>query len=234
MAIDGIGNIKSTGSLDPSLTAAPARDTKSEAIGAEEFLQLLVTQLKHQDPLDPMKNEDFAVNLAQFNQLEQLIGINDKLKGQQGGDVSSLAAYLGTEVLLGDSVKVEDGNGGDVAFSLGSNTINGTLEFLKPDGTVVGQANLGALSAGNQTVALRNLNLPDGKYNVRLTANGTDGRTHTPAVSAAGIVSGFIPGPDPVLLVNGQEISPADIKEVRQAPVGSVDEPAAPEEEDEE
>ena len=47
--------------------------------GENAFLKLLVEQLKHQDPLAPQDGAQFVAQLAQFNSLEQLISINDRL-----------------------------------------------------------------------------------------------------------------------------------------------------------
>src|SRR5690606_10893139 len=89
-----------------STAATIALQKKNGASGQNEFLNLLVTQLKNQDPMEPMKNDEFAVNLAQFSQLEQLISINEKV-GNEGVDLGTLSAYLGHEVTLGgDSVSV--------------------------------------------------------------------------------------------------------------------------------
>jgi flagellar basal-body rod modification protein FlgD len=52
-------------------TATPSSDGP-KAMGQDEFLKLLVTQLQHQDPLNPIENEDFIAQTAQFSQLEQL------------------------------------------------------------------------------------------------------------------------------------------------------------------
>ncbi|HDJ29118.1 MAG TPA: flagellar hook assembly protein FlgD, partial [Proteobacteria bacterium] len=46
------------------------------ALGQEQFLKLLIEQLKNQDPLNPMDSTDFTAQLAQFSSLEQLFGIN--------------------------------------------------------------------------------------------------------------------------------------------------------------
>ena len=71
-------------------------------MGKEEFLTLLVNQLQHQDPLNPMDNQEFAVQLAQFSQLEQMIDINKKLGSDKTSstELASLASFLGRNVVL--------------------------------------------------------------------------------------------------------------------------------------
>jgi flagellar basal-body rod modification protein FlgD len=53
--------------------------TKKTESGENAFLKLLVEQLKHQDPLEPQDGTQFVAQLAQFNSLEQLISINERL-----------------------------------------------------------------------------------------------------------------------------------------------------------
>jgi len=48
----------------------------TQEIGKTEFLKLLVTQLQHQDPMNPVDNQEFIAQLATFSSLEQLISIN--------------------------------------------------------------------------------------------------------------------------------------------------------------
>lgn len=65
------------GDVAPAGTsAALANDA---ALGRSAFLNLLVTQLQHQDPTQPQADGEFLAQLAQFSQLEQLQQLNDKI-----------------------------------------------------------------------------------------------------------------------------------------------------------
>lgn len=60
--------------------------TNASAMGRDEFLKMLVAQLKNQDPLNPMDGKDMAAQLAQFSTVEQLIQMNKTLENQQSRD----------------------------------------------------------------------------------------------------------------------------------------------------
>ncbi len=49
------------------------------ALGKDAFMNLLVTQMQHQNPLEPQADGEFLAQLAQFSSLEQLQGINDNI-----------------------------------------------------------------------------------------------------------------------------------------------------------
>ncbi len=61
-----------------SSTATTATKGKS-ALGKDDFLKLLIVQLRNQDPMDPMKGTEFATQLAQFSSVEQLSNISSSL-----------------------------------------------------------------------------------------------------------------------------------------------------------
>ncbi len=88
-------------------TPVPTRE-----LGREAFLQLLTVQLKNQDPMDPVKNEAFVAQLAQFSSLEQLQNINPSLtEGNKAGsdnNAATLAAVSNNTAvsLIGKQVEV--------------------------------------------------------------------------------------------------------------------------------
>jgi flagellar basal-body rod modification protein FlgD len=77
-----MNNINATDPLNGLYSQAAsqtANQNKDNKVGADTFLTLLVAQLKNQDPLNPQDGTQFVAQLAQFNSLEQLISINQRL-----------------------------------------------------------------------------------------------------------------------------------------------------------
>lgn len=218
MATDAVGNTNTSSVLDKltaSLNGTAATAPKKNELGKDAFIKMLVEQLKNQDPTEPIKNEDLAVNLAQFSQVEQLVDINKKLDGGGLTDSASLAAFLGREVLVdGDSVDVQSGNGGSLFFELPSATQSTTLQLLDSSGSVVAEENLGALPSGRQVLNLSDMAIRDGTYSVSVKATTMAGEEFSPSTSTGGLVTGFIPGADPTLLIGDKEVKAADIKMV--------------------
>ena len=69
---------------------------KNDELGKEAFLQLLVTQLKNQDPLDPQDNSSYIAELAQFSALEQMTNVVTNLE-----DLGKVVGNIDTSVLVG-------------------------------------------------------------------------------------------------------------------------------------
>jgi flagellar basal-body rod modification protein FlgD len=209
-----------TGGITGSTSASGVQLTpkgKNEQIGQQEFLNLLVTQLKNQDPEAPMDSKEFAVQLAQFTQVERLISIDQKLSTQsEAATMGSLAGYLGHKVVLdSQSVDVKGGQGGDLQIDLARESSAAKVQLLDSSGKVVGEKELGQLKSGKQVVSLNDLGVPDGSYSLKVVAlSRFGGGTVDATAQVIGLVSGFIPGPDPRLIVNGRTVSMGAIREV--------------------
>lgn len=77
MNINGINALSSTTPTTQTNTTAASKSDKASETDA--FMTLLVTQLKNQDPLEPQDGTQFVTQLAQFNSLDQLIGIKQSV-----------------------------------------------------------------------------------------------------------------------------------------------------------
>ena len=69
----------STSGSSSNGTSSAITDAAGGAMGKNQFVQLLVTQMKNQDPMNPMDGKDLAAQLAQFSSVEQLMNINTQL-----------------------------------------------------------------------------------------------------------------------------------------------------------
>lgn len=103
----------STVSSTTSSTTTTTTSSSTEA-SEDQFLQLLVTQLQNQNPLDPLDNAEFTSQLAQFSMLEELEGMSESLEENlvysQSLNNTMLLGLVGQHAVVeGDEVTVEDG-----------------------------------------------------------------------------------------------------------------------------
>ncbi len=205
------------------------------SLGKEEFLQLLVAQLRNQDPLSPMKGEEFAAQLAQFSSVEQLMGIQDQLKLQfeldsaalEAGASTSALGLVGREVVgAGDWMEVREDGSDPLTVGLAAEG-EGWLTILDPSGVEVAAGPVGFLLAGRNQVDPGALvsDLPPGGYRYRLSVTGADGQPVEAQTFSRFRVEGVRFGPDgPVLLgPGGAQVPLGSVVEVRWP--GSAGEP---------
>lgn len=230
--ISGANKIPDFSAVDPSkapansVTAGEKNTATGQVVGKDDFLKLLVHQLQHQDPLDPMKSEEFAVQLATFSQLEQLIDINKKLDnlpasgtdgtGTAGTDsISTMASFLGYDVALKDqTATVANGEGPKVQVELPEGVRSARIDFVDASGAVVGSKTLDGVTSGKQTYSLSGLDVRNGDYTVKGVAVDPSGRFVDVTPKVVGTVEGFVLDPEPALLVGGQSVKLDDVSEV--------------------
>jgi flagellar basal-body rod modification protein FlgD len=106
---------------------ASTADSPARAIGMQDFLRILLTQLTYQDPLKPMDNQQFMAQVAQFTSLQQAQDTNAKLDA-----LLSTQAALQSVGLIGKTVQVSTSNGNVVgtvtSLSLAGETPQLTLQ----------------------------------------------------------------------------------------------------------
>jgi flagellar basal-body rod modification protein FlgD len=99
---DPLAATTNSAAADPSTSSASTDPTS--ALGNENtFLQLMVAQLKNQDPTQPVDSTTFLTQLAQFSSLEQLIGINQGVQQLDTTGSTSSTASSSTDSQNGTS-----------------------------------------------------------------------------------------------------------------------------------
>jgi hypothetical protein len=109
--IDAVGTPTYTppiGSIEPT-SGAPSALGGGGKMGKDEFVKLLVAQMRHQDPLNPMDGQQMAAQLAQFSSVEQLVTLNETMAAQASGQTALLESLGGSLTLgaIGKSVEVD-------------------------------------------------------------------------------------------------------------------------------
>ena len=205
----------------PTATTGKTSSTKKgDEMGQVEFMKLLIAQLKNQDPEAPVDSKEFAVQLAQFTQVEKLTAIDQKLASQSQNNISSMAGYLGQQVKLNSSeVTVGGGQGGQLQIDLSAASPLVKVDLLDTDGKVVGTKTFENLSAGKNIVTLDGLGINDGRYGFSVAATRPSGAGfYKPVAAVSGLVTGFVPGPDPKLVIGTQEYAVGAVQEVTLTP----------------
>jgi flagellar basal-body rod modification protein FlgD len=93
-----------------SQTSTSSSTNKSNGLGETAFLNLLITQLKNQDPLNPMKDTEFIAQLASFSSLEQMTTINTNI-----GNLLAQQNYTNAAGMIGKQITTSDNKSGVVS-----------------------------------------------------------------------------------------------------------------------
>lgn len=208
-----------------------ARDR--QAMGKDQFLTLLVAQLKHQDPLAPMENQEFTSQMAQFSTVEQLFSVNDNLIALQqiSASVNNTQALtlIGKEIeAVGDSVHISGGRASSISFTLPSPADRVRVHILSPSGDVVRTIERGGMGTGNHDIDWDGRSylgdaLPDGLYTYSIDAITASGESIEADTYMRGIVEA-ISMEDGITyaIVGDKKIMMSDISEIRQPGTGET------------
>ena len=211
------------GALGGKGAAAPgdAADEKGAlSSDFETFLQMLTTQLKNQDPLNPMESNDFAVQLATFSGVEQQVLTNELLAemGAGGAGGASHAGWIGLDALSPGAARF-DGTPIALAFEPPEDAAMATLVVTDAAGREVGREPIDA-SGGRASWAgtdALGAPLPPGAYGFSLRVLGPDGTEEAvPVLSYARVVE-VRPDPDGtrIVLEGGAEVAADEVQALR-------------------
>jgi flagellar basal-body rod modification protein FlgD len=130
---------------------------QSNVLDKDDFLNLLITQLQNQDPLNPTDSTEFTAQLAQFSSLEQLGNVNTNLKRLQhflaSANNSQSVALIGKRITAqGNTIKLVDGKPAGCDFVLDDDAAAVALSIYDASGEFVKALESENLTAGQHTL----------------------------------------------------------------------------------
>jgi flagellar basal-body rod modification protein FlgD len=103
VAVDPVSQISTNNSSSSTSSSTSAAASKSATLNYNDFLQLLIAQMKTQDPTDPMDASQQISQLASFSQVEQQIQTNSHLETVlQNQWISNASDYIGKQIMSAD------------------------------------------------------------------------------------------------------------------------------------
>jgi flagellar basal-body rod modification protein FlgD len=202
--------------------ASASSDNQMIASNFTTFLQLLTTQLKNQNPLDPLDTNQFTQQLVQFAQVEQQMKSNDQLSSlvsmEKSAQQTTALAYIGATVVV-------DGATGSLTNGLGTWSFNATkpatatVTITDSTGQTAYSGTM-AVNAGNQNFTWDGkgkdgTQWPDGNYTLKVTALDANKQSVAISTEVQAVVKSVDLSQDPpVLSVNGANYTLDKIKRI--------------------
>lgn len=218
MTVSGVGS-----SSSQSSTSA---DRTTIAGNFDTFLQLLTTQLKNQNPLDPLDTNQFTQQLVQFSGVEQQLKTNDFLSSLVSANAtttnSNAVGYIGKTVTAsGTRSELVNGKAQWQFNVKDASTVTVNIKDAKGNSVYVEK---GTMQAGTGTFTWDGLDsqgnvMPPGTYSISMQAVDPEGKSVNVSTETTGIVTGVdFTGTEPVLLVGQARLNISGVTSVKQTP----------------
>ncbi len=171
-----------------------------DELGKTAFLELMMAQLQHQDPLNPVADTEFTAQLAQFSSLEQLTNINTGVEtlntGTQQQQMLNAVSFIGKEITAtGNSLSKDGDRISTLFFELSEAAADVTVNVFDENGNIVDTVEMGQLDEGEHTFQWDGLKsdgteLDDGIYLAYLGAQDAEGKAIMVNPESSGVVDG--------------------------------------------
>ncbi len=207
----------------------------------DTFLNILTTQLKNQNPLDPMDTNQFTQQLVQFTGVEQQLKTNTFLEAlmnsSQNSSNTDAVSYIGKEVTANGTTATLENGGASWSFTTEAEVAEATVTIKDASGNVV-YSEVGSLGegAGNflwDGIGSDNKPKPDGVYTITIDGKDLNNRKVPISTSTVGVVSAVdFSGVEPIFTVGGSKIRLSDVTAVKIPDTTPPTPPADPDEDD--
>lgn len=224
------------GQQEARMEASNSPDHK-DSLDQDSFLTILVAQLTHQDPLNPMEDTEMTAQLAEFSSLEQLTSINDGIDNlavsMHQTDLMSAVSFIGKEVKAeGYKISLEDGNASTIYYGFGETVSGIMMNIYDSEGAIVRTVELGSKEAGTYQYEWDGKDdngnpLTDGQYGIGILGEDLEGDYVMVQTEVSGTVDAVVNdgGTQYLRLKDGRYLNFLNVKEVVDPGSSSVVDP---------
>jgi len=227
MATSGMSGIRT---YDPAAASKP-QDTNpntgtSAADQTQNFLKLLIAQIKNQDPMSPMDASTMTAQMSQLNMVSSMGTMNTSMQAMlaqmQSANFMNQASLIGhSPMVAGSAINY---SGGEVMLGANlANPLQGVVATIKDaSGTVVGTADLGNLNSGMTNFVFDGVDasgakMPNGIYRVEISGKNNAGANESPTPYVGSPVVSILKegnlGDAMLKLADGRSIKASDVKQ---------------------
>ena len=227
MATSGMSGIRT---YDPAAANKP-KDTNpntgtSAADQTQNFLKLLIAQIKNQDPMSPMDASTMTAQMSQLNMVSSMGTMNPSMQAMlaqmQSANFMNQASLIGhSPMVAGSSINY---TGGEVMLGANlANPLQGVVATIKDaSGNVVGTADLGNLNSGMANFVFDGVDasgakMPNGIYRVEISGKNNAGTNESPAPYVGSPVVSILKegssGEALLKLADGRSIKASEVKQ---------------------
>lgn len=230
-----LNKVSDPGYVDPS---KKVRGTGNKEMDKDAFFKLMLAQLKHQDPTNPLKNHEMAAQLAQFSTLEQMSNVNKTLEEMKNGSkpVEQFQALnlIGKQV-AGDAARVTrqaTDKEHQFLFKLPQDIKTAEIKVMNSKGDIVREFKFNELKAGDNKVMWNGemedgRKAPAGEYTFQTEAVDAQGKKVQVKTEFDGIITGMsFSNEGPVLQIGKQTVRLKDIRQFSDPGLKSNDQNA--------
>lgn len=207
----------------------PIYGESKDAMGKDDFMKLMIEQLKHQDPLSPMESQEFASQMAQFASLEQLSNLNSSMNESidanylltQSVNNTLTATLIGKEVKFNGNKIYNDGNNTvNFGYTLPANAEDVNVTIHDSNGKVVHEFEHQPSTQGSHKLSWdftdnEGKKLSNGEYTIKVEVKGDGENPMTAEIFQHGAITGVrFTENGTKILIDGKEFLLSDVIEI--------------------
>ncbi|MGE5679451.1 MAG: flagellar hook assembly protein FlgD [Bacillota bacterium] len=222
--VNGVNNT-STGQTTTAADQAKGKAT----LAKDDFLKLMMSQIKYQDPLNPMDGTQFSAQLAQFSSLEQLTNMNESLNKSldanyilaQSVNNTMSVSLIGKEIKLsGGAINFNGEKNIDLGYNLPADTKSVTVNIYNSEGKIVKTFEDKNILKGEHKLSWDftdndGSKLPEGNYKFEVKAKDYSDKDIVAEIYKLGLITSVRYGEQGTKIVVGNsEYSLSDVAEI--------------------